>query len=205
MIDAKQHLLGIHRVRQAVEPIMLRLASFQPPQRPLTGGLGICIGRRIFHALIKRHGNITAQMRLDTHAFLRPHKNPVAVQMGSKGHALFLNLTETGKGKHLKAAAVSQNRAIPPHELVKTSQGLDHVITGTKMKMVGIAQFDLTTQLFFQVERIDAAFDGSLRTHVHEYRGLYHTAMRALELSAPGAALLFDHFEHILLLFMVNG
>ena len=184
---------------------MLRLAPLQPPQGSLTGGFGICIGRRVFHTLVKRHGDITAQMRLDAHAFLRPHKNPVAVQMGSKGHALFLNLAETGKGKYLKAAAVSQNRAIPPHELVKTSQGLDHVITGAQMKMVGIAQFDLTTQLFLQVKGIDAAFNGSLRAHVHEHRGLYHAAVRTLKLAAPGAALLFDHFEHILLLFWVNG
>ena len=96
----------------------------------------------------------------------------------------------------MKAAAVSQNRAIPSHELVKTSQGLDHVITGAKMKMVGIAQFDLTTQLFLQVKGIDAAFNGSLRAHVHEHRRLDRAAVGAGKHTAPGLALFFDDLEH---------
>ena len=106
LIDAEQHLPGIHRIRQTVEPVMLRLAALQPPQCPLAGGFRVFVGSGILNAFVESHGNVAAQIGLDAHALLRPHKDAVSIQMRGEGHALLLDFSQAGKGKHLKAAAV---------------------------------------------------------------------------------------------------
>ena len=40
--------------------------------------LGILVFCGVFHALVKRHGNIGAEIRLDAHTLLRSHEDPVA-------------------------------------------------------------------------------------------------------------------------------
>ena len=63
------------------------------------------------------------------------------------------------------------------------------------MQVVGIAQLDLAAH-FLQVLGTDAALDGRLGAHIHEYGCLHHTAVGTGELAAPGAALGLDDFEH---------
>ena len=58
---------------------------------------GIIVFGRVFHALVKRHRNGGRQPRLDAHALLRPDKQPSAVNVGGKGHALLANATQLGK------------------------------------------------------------------------------------------------------------
>ena len=62
LIDAEEHLSGVDGVGQRVEPVMLDLAALKPAQRPFARRLGIVILRGIFHALVKRHGNIAAEI-----------------------------------------------------------------------------------------------------------------------------------------------
>ena len=106
LVDAKEHLLRIYRFRQAVQPVMLFLAPLQPPQRTFTTGLGVFVGRRIFHALIKSHSDVAAQVGLDAHGFLRPHKNLPSVNVGGKIDPLLLDLPQGRQGKNLKSAGV---------------------------------------------------------------------------------------------------
>ena len=35
LVDAEQHLMGVHRIRQTVEPVMLHLAALEPAEGPL--------------------------------------------------------------------------------------------------------------------------------------------------------------------------
>ena len=60
LIDAKEQLPGIYCIRQAAQPVMLLFAPLQPPQCALTAGLGVFIGCRVFHALVKGHGDVRA-------------------------------------------------------------------------------------------------------------------------------------------------
>ena len=197
MIDTKKHLLGIHCVGQGVEAIMLLLAPLQPPKSALAGGLGVLIGSGVLHALIEGHSNIAAQIRLDLHALLGAHKNTVTIKVRGESHALFIDLTKAGQGKHLKSTAVGKDRAIPVHELMETTHLTHHIVTGTEMEMIGVAQLDLTAQLLFQIKGIHAALNGSLCADIHKYRGLHFSAVSALKHAATGFSLFFDDFEHI--------
>ena len=200
LIDTEQHLPRIHRIRQTVQPVVLLLAPLQPPQRPLTGGLGVVIGRRIFHALVEGHGNIAAQIALDAHALLRPHENAVPVQMAGEGHALLADLPQSRQREHLEPAGIRQDGAVPAHEPVQPAHGAHHVVTGAQMQVVCIGQLDLRAQALLQIDGADAALDGRLCAHVHEHRRLHLAAVGAGKHTAPGLALFFDDIEHAILL-----
>ena len=139
----KQHLLRIHGIRQAVEPVMLRLAPLKPAERPLHRSFGVLVPSRIFHALIKGHGDVAAQIGLDLHGLLRPHEDTVSVNMAGKGDALLPDLPQGGQRKHLKSAGVRQNRAVPVHELVEAAHLAHHLIAGPQVQMIGVGQLDL--------------------------------------------------------------
>ena len=62
LVDAPEHLLGVDRVRQRIQPGVFRLAARQPAGRPGAGIPDIVIRRGIFHALVKRHGDIRPQV-----------------------------------------------------------------------------------------------------------------------------------------------
>ena len=58
--------------------------------------------------------------------------------MGAEKYALFLDLPESRKGKHLKSAGIRKNRTIPCHKLMQTSDFLDQFIAGAHMQMVSV-------------------------------------------------------------------
>ena len=88
LIDAKQQLLRVDRIGQAVETRHLLFAALKPTGCARTRCLDVIIWRRIFNAFIKCHGNIRAEIGLDAHALLRPHENLAAVYMRVEEHAL---------------------------------------------------------------------------------------------------------------------
>lgn len=69
-------------------------------------------------------------------------------------------------------------------------------VTGPQMKMIGIGQFNLTTN-FLQVVCADPAFDSGLCADIHKNRGLDHAAVGAGKLPAPGTAFGLQDFKHI--------
>ena len=97
LIDAKQHLLWINGIWQAVEPVMLHLAALEPSKRPRYRRLGVLVTSRIFHTFIKGHGNVAAKIRLNLHGLLRSHENTMSVNMAGKGDALLLDLPQRGQ------------------------------------------------------------------------------------------------------------
>ena len=196
LVDAEEHLPGVHRIRQTVEAVVLCLAPLQPAQSPLTAGLGVLIGSGVLHALVEGHGDVAAQIGLDLHGLLGAHENLVPIDVGGEIHALLLDLPQRRQGKHLEPAGVRQDRAVPVHELVKASHLPHDLIAGTQVQMVGVAQLDLAAH-FFQIVGGDAALDGGLGAHVHENRRLDGTAVGAGKFAAPGTAFGFEYFEHI--------
>ena len=150
---------------------MLRLAARQPANGTLAGLLYIVVGRGVFHALIKGHGDIRTQIGLDAHTLFRPHEDSPSVDMRGKGHALLLDFPEPGQGEDLKTAAVGEHRSVPLHEAVQTAHLPHQFISGPEMEVVGIRQLDLTAQ-FLQVVGRDRTLDGALGSHVHKHRRL---------------------------------
>ena len=195
LVDAKKHLPRVHGVRQAVEPVVLRLAPRQPAGSALAAGLGVLVGCGVLHALVKGHGDVAAQVGLDPHGLLRPHEDLPAVDVGGEGDPLLPDLPQGRQGEHLEPAGVRQDGAVPVHELVEAPHLPDDLVPGPQVQVVGVGELDLAAHLF-QIVGGDAAFDGTLGAHVHEHRRLDHAAVGAGEFAAPGAALGFQHFEH---------
>ena len=175
---------------------MLDLAALEPPESPLHGRLGILVPGRVLHALIKSHGNVAAQVGLDLHGLLRPHEDPVAVDMAGEGDALLFDLPQGCQGKHLESAGVRQDGAVPVHELVEASHLPHHLVAGPQMEVIGVGQLDLAAHRF-QVQGRHAALDGRLGAHVHEHRGLHRTAVGAGKLAPPGLPFFFQYLEHM--------
>ena len=176
LVDAEEHLAGIHAVRQGVEAVMLRLAPPEPADCTLTGLLHVIIGGRVFHTLVEGHGNIAAQVGLDTHGLLRPHEDSPAIDVGGKCDALLGDLPQPCQGKYLKASGVRQDGAVPVHHFMEPSQCLHHAVSGAKMKVVGVGQLDLAFEVP-QIVGAHRALDGPLGAYIHKDGGLYHTAV----------------------------
>ena len=196
LVDAEKHLPRVHRVLPAVVVGQSRLAALQPADGTIAGFLHIVPGRGDLDALVKGHGNIRAQIGLDAHAFLRPHKNVPPVHMGIEADALLLDLPQLGQGKDLEAATVGEDGAVPVHELVQAAHLLDQRVAGAHMKVVGVGKLHLAAD-GFQVVGGEGAFDGPLGAHIHEHRGL-DGAVGRFQLSPAGLALLFDQLKHAL-------
>ncbi len=122
--------MRIDGIRQAVETVELGLAASEPARRAVDGVLDVLARRRVFDALIKRHGDIRAEIGLDAHALLGTHEDFAAVDVRMEGHALLLDLAQRRKRENLKSARVVQHRAVPAHELVQTAHLTNDLIAG---------------------------------------------------------------------------
>ena len=189
LIDPPELLTGIDSVRLSVISGKRLLAPGKPARRALAGRLGILVFCGVFHALVKRHGNIGAEIRLDAHTLLRSHEDPVAVKMGRERHALLLDLSESGQGKDLKSAGIRQDRAVPRHEFVQAAHIAHDLVSGPQMQMIGVGQLDLRADRF-QISSRQRALDRSLRADVHKNRRL-NRPMRAEKLPSAGSTLCF--------------
>ena len=148
LIDAKEHLMRIDGLLHAVKACKLCLAAFQPARRSCDRILNIVFFAGVFNAFVKGHRNGRTQVRLNPHTFLRPHKNLSAVNMGGKINALLLDISEFCQRKHLKAAAVGQDRTIPVHKPMQAAHIAHHLVTGAQMQMIRIGKLHLTANLF---------------------------------------------------------
>ncbi len=81
LVDAKEHLLSVDGAVQRVEPVHFRLAAFEPANGAVRAFFDIVVGRGIFHAFIKGHRDGGGKVRLDAHAFLRPHEDSMPVDV----------------------------------------------------------------------------------------------------------------------------
>ena len=198
LIDAPEHLAGVDRVGKGIEPGVFRLAPHQPAISAVYALLHIVPGGRILNALVKGHANVAAQIGLDLHTLLRPHKNLMTVNVGGEGDTLLLDLSQRCQTEHLKSPGIRENRSIPGHELMQSTHLPDNLIRGAQMQMVGIAQLHLTADVL-QILRTQGSLDGSLCADIHKNRCL-HGAMGTGKYAATRLALCFLEFKHSLLL-----
>ena len=63
--------------------------------------------------------------------------------MGVEGDALLLDLAQICQGEYLEAAGIREDRPVPPHELVKSTELVNCLISGSYMQMVSVAQRNL--------------------------------------------------------------
>ena len=81
LIDTEEHLIGIYRILQSVQPVHLRLAAVQPVGGAAYRRLGVFVCSRVFDALVERHRDSGAEIRLDLHTLLGTHEDAPAVDV----------------------------------------------------------------------------------------------------------------------------
>ena len=82
------------------------------------------------------------------------------VNMGSKCHTSFCNIPQFRQRKDLKSTAVRKHRARPASKIPNSPEFFYRFITGTEMKVISIAQLNLTVQIL-EIVGGDSAFDRS--------------------------------------------
>ena len=113
LIDTKKHLFVVYSIRQSIKPVHLLFTALKPPCSPVNRRLDIAPFRNRGRTLIKSHGDGRCKIGLNLHTLLRPHKYLSAVYMGIKINSLFLYLTKSGQGKHLKSTRICKYRLVP--------------------------------------------------------------------------------------------
>lgn len=148
LIDSKQHLMRIHRIRQTVQTVHLFFTAVQPSGRTVHRILHVLSLRRMGRTLVESHSNSRSQIRLDLHTLLRSHKNLSPVDMRRKRNTFLLYLTQLGQGKDLKSPRICKDRAVPVHKLMKAPEFLDQPVPRPHMEMIGVGKLHLGSDLF---------------------------------------------------------
>ena len=138
LIYAEQHLAWIHGVVAAVVIGNRSLAALEPAVGAVARALNIFARRGYLYALVKGHGNIRAEIRLDAHALLRPHEYMPPVNVGVEVYALLSDLAELCEREYLEPAAVGQYRAVPCHEFMQAAHAPDKLVAGSDVQMIGV-------------------------------------------------------------------
>src|SRR5262245_31821716 len=109
-----------------------------------------------------------------------------AVEVRLELCAVFGDDAAIGEAKHLKAAAVRQDRPVPADEMMQAPTSRDQLVAGPQEKVIGVAENDLGTAV--DEVAVECGFHRPLRANGHERRSLNH-AMRRLELAQSRRAI----------------
>ena len=188
--DAKLHLPGIggcdagHRRRVILDSLPPRARTGGPPNRPFHGHPRDVAWRRRRNALVEHHRDIGAELGLNVGRPLGSQQVRRTVEMRSKLGAVFGDAPALGQAEHLIAAAVGQDRPVPPDEAMQTAGASDERVARSEIQVVGVAEDDLGAEplagpiaKIAQIAMCDA-FDRSLRSDGHEGRRLHHSMGR---------------------------
>ena len=102
-------------------------APLSPSQGELHGPLRLRLGGRIRRALVKDHNDVTAEVPLNAHGRLGVKKYPVTVHRRFESDTLLGHLPQRIQTEYLKPTGISQDGALPPHEVMEVAVGLDDV------------------------------------------------------------------------------
>ena len=162
-------------------------AALKPGMGATTGIDDIIFCRRIGRALVERHGHIGTQGHLNLRRMLRCHVDDSSIARVAEHHAAVIDLVEVPQAEHLKPPGVGQHRAVPAHEPVQASGGLNDGLAGLKVQVIRIRQHHLGARPS-QLLRADS-LDGGQGPHRHEAGGL-NRPMRRLKTAAAGCCAL---------------
>ena len=115
--------------------------------------------------------------------------------------ALFADLSERSQAEYLKPAAVCENRLVPVHKLVQAAELFHNLVSGTNVKMIGIGQFNLCTDLL-QICGSHRTLDSCNGTHIHKNRCLNDT-MYGFHMCALCSAVCCNDLIHILTFILI--
>src|SRR4051812_41610001 len=132
----------------------------------------------MFRALVECHDDVRTEGNLDLHRTLGAEEVRRSVNMRAKGYAFFGQLAQLTQGENLEAAGVRKHAAVPGHEPMKSSKFADVLMSRPKIKMVGVAEDDLSAEFFENVLR--HSLDARDRADGHE-DGRFNDAVGQLQ------------------------
>ena len=151
--DREEVLLIAVQIFRAIEACY---TAVEPAVRAVHRVLGVFLVRRAGTALIERHHDVCADLPLDIHYVLRREEQLAAVDMTAEPYALFVHLADIGQRKHLKTAAVRQDRSFPSFESVQAACLTQDLRTRAQEQMIRVAQDDLRLDIVLQFLTLNA-------------------------------------------------
>jgi len=115
----------------------------------------------------QHHGDVRSQQFLGADHRLRGETVFRSVQVGTKGHAVVVDVAQALEAEDLEAATIGEDGVRPAHEAVQPPELGDDFRAGAEVQMVGIGQDEAGPQ-FLQVAR-RKGLDGGLGAHGAEH------------------------------------
>ncbi len=121
-------------------------------------------------------------------------ENLSPVYMTGKFDAVIADTVQCTERKYLIAAAVGQNRTVPPHQPVQVAQRFDRLDARTHQQVIRVGQNNLRAGIVNLLRR--QSLNRAARPDRHKRRRL-HRAMRGGQASATGGdgSVLFEQFK----------
>ena len=158
-------------------------AAFEPTEGALDAGRDVLATSAVIDALIEGHDDVSAQTTLDIHRTLGRQRRWRAVDIKTKLHALFGDLT-IRQTEDLETAGVSEDGLLPMHQLVQTAMAFDQQRAVGQAQVVGVGQHHLRASSGDLFRR--HALHRSLGADRHK-RWRFDHAMRSDEATATSA------------------
>ena len=115
----------------------------------------------------------------------------IALVAAAFGYLIYRHNQATKPADPTSTSAVGQDGAVPVHEPLKSAEPFYDFVSGAEMKMIGVAQFDLTLKSL-QIIGGESAFDGRRCRDVHKSRHLDRTVNGLKAAASRGAAFQFE-------------
>ena len=122
------------------------------------------------------HHNIRSDNSLSINIILRGKLVFGAIYMRAEHTAVLAEFTDRAKGKNLKTTAVSKDRSVPTLKFMQASCSLQDIQSGSKVKVIGIPQNNLSLDILLQVVVVNS-LNGAHRSHRHKNRSMYSTVI----------------------------
>src|ERR1700730_3599093 len=121
-----------------------------------------------------------------------------------KMHAFLCDLAQLRQRKNLVAAAVGQDRAVPIHEFMQSTEMFNHIETWADKQVISVPENDL--RVYFAQFAWTHRFHGTLRSHWHERRRV-DRAVRGRPTTSPcfSLSILCEKFKHAVILSESEG
>ena len=95
---------------------------------------GIC------ETIVEDHHDIRTKRGLNVNGLFWTQEVRAPIQVGLEADAVFIEIAQGTQAEYLVATAVGQDRAVPCHEAMQSSQLLDRLMSGSQKEVIRIAQ-----------------------------------------------------------------
>ena len=106
---------------------------------------------RIWCTFIKCHHNIRSDVLLNFHGNFRRNKMFCTIFRILKFYTIFGNFSKMSQRKYLKSTRISQNRLIPIHPTVNSTEISNSFCSGSQIKVIRVRQNNLGTGISYLV------------------------------------------------------